>query len=599
MVAFNKFFTSVFLAIVYASSSSAAPSPIDSKHTTHRTRELPGGLKLETYHPEGNYVTFGEGVDHPLRKRAGVSFRESSVAFLESHLGSKFQSKDIVYHSGYTGDVVTHAYLKQSHDGIFFANAVANVAFNSDDKVVAAGHTFVTPSSIASSEPSVPFEDAVATAESALAGTYNGQPPQLKYFVKEDKTAVLVHAFQVQNTDAGSWYKAYVDAHTNKLVSVTDFVAKASYRVLPITKEVPDQGFELVVNPADPGSSPNGWHFDGKTNSTTTSGNNVITYKGSQSSVSKQSSSGLVFDYKQNPTAAPTTAVNVDAARVNNFYLVNTMHDIAYKYGFTEKAFNFQSDNLGKGGKGNDRVTASIQDSADTDNADFATPPDGQSGHMRMFLFTQTRPQRDGALENDIPVHEFTHGITNRMTGGGTGECLQSTEAGGMGEGWSDAMAEWTEQTSATIKDYVMGQYVINSAAGIRSKPYSTSKTVNPLTYASVGKLNEVHNIGEVWANMLHNVYAALVGVHGFAADAHTNPDGTSGNQVFLHLFLDSLALQPCEPTFLTARDAWLQADVNRYSGANKCTLWNAFASRGLGVNAKGHKDDATVPSGC
>lgn len=61
---------------------------------------------------------------------------------------------------------------------------------------------------------------------------------------------------------------------------------------------------------------------------------------------------------------------------------------------------------------------------------------------MRMFLWDETSPERDGALENDIVVHENTHGITNRMTGGGTGRCLQTTEAGGMGEGWSDAMAE-------------------------------------------------------------------------------------------------------------------------------------------------------------
>ena len=46
-------------------------------------------------------------------------------------------------------------------------------------------------------------------------------------------------------------------------------------------------------------------------------------------------------------------------------------------------------------------------------------------------------------MENDIVIHEMTHGITNRMTGGGTGRCLQTTESGGMGEGWSDAMAEY------------------------------------------------------------------------------------------------------------------------------------------------------------
>ena len=52
------------------------------------------------------------------------------------------------------------------------------------------------------------------------------------------------------------------------------------------------------------------------------------------------------------------------------------------------------------------------------------------------------RPGRDGALENSIIVYENMHGTTNRITGGGTGRCLQTTEAGGLGEGWSDAMAE-------------------------------------------------------------------------------------------------------------------------------------------------------------
>ena len=60
------------------------------------------------------------------------------------------------------------------------------------------------------------------------------------------------------------------------------------------------------------------------------------------------------------------------------------------------------------------------------------------------------QPRRDGAMENDIVVHEMTHGITNRMTGGGTGRCLQSTEAAGLGEGWSDAMAEYVAHVYAS-----------------------------------------------------------------------------------------------------------------------------------------------------
>jgi Zn-dependent metalloprotease len=45
-------------------------------------------------------------------------------------------------------------------------------------------------------------------------------------------------------------------------------------------------------------------------------------------------------------------------------------------------------------------------------------------------------------MANDILVHELTHGITGRLTGGGTAACLQTLEARGLGEGWSDAMAE-------------------------------------------------------------------------------------------------------------------------------------------------------------
>lgn len=68
--------------------------------------------------------------------------------------------------------------------------------------------------------------------------------------------------------------------------------------------------------------------------------------------------------------------------------------------------------------------------------------------------------QLDVAFANDLLVHEFTHGITSRMTGGdGSATGLQTLEALGLGEGkdfhqsssvnslffprvgWSDAMA--------------------------------------------------------------------------------------------------------------------------------------------------------------
>ena len=55
---------------------------------------------------------------------------------------------------------------------------------------------------------------------------------------------------------------------------------------------------------------------------------------------------------------------------------MNVMHDLSYRYGFTESAFNFQLDNFGKGGQGRDRVLISVQDASGTNNANFATPPE-------------------------------------------------------------------------------------------------------------------------------------------------------------------------------------------------------------------------------
>ncbi|KAF8072209.1 Fungalysin metallopeptidase-domain-containing protein [Lyophyllum atratum] len=601
MLALKKFFTSIFLATAYVSTTSAFAVPSESKHATHRTRHVGRGLKMETFHPASSYQTFGGGMDHPLSKHADTDLEGATVSFVASHLKIDFGT--IKFRTGYSGETSKHAYVSQVHDGIPFANAVANIAYNHDNKIVAFGSSFVKPKSIAPSKPSVSLKAAIATAEGLLDGKFNNHPATLEYLVKEDGSVALTHVAQIQNENTGSWYQAFVDAQSGELISIVDFVAEVQYLVLPITKENPTQGFEILDNPQDDLGSPGGWHDYPPLGNKL--GNNAKAYKfpsflpppGILGTTSQSSTEAFI--YPQSALNSPSTLANVHAACVNAFYIVGVMHDISYRYGFDEAAYNFQTDNFGKGGKQNDRVFVSVQDISGINNANFATPPDGVPGQMRMFLWDFTSPNRDGALENSIIVHEYTHGITNRMTGGGTGKCLQTTEAGGMGEGWSDAMAEWTEQTSDAVADYVLGQYVLNDPKGIRSYPYSTSKLTNPLRYSNLKTRKEVHEIGEVWANMLHNVYAALVLSHGWSGTAPTNPDGTEGNIVFLHLFIDALSVQPCNPTFVQARDAIIQADANRYKGANRCLLWAAFASRGLGVNARDYNDDEASPSDC
>src|SRR4029079_12426502 len=86
--------------------------------------------------------------------------------------------------------------------------------------------------------------------------------------------------------------------------------------------------------------------------------------------------------------ASPTTATNKAVAVQNLFYLNNIVHDILYSHGFNEAAGNFQVDNFNKGGAGSDPVNAEAQDGGGVDNANFATPGDGSSPRMQMYLWT-------------------------------------------------------------------------------------------------------------------------------------------------------------------------------------------------------------------
>ncbi|KAK7034071.1 hypothetical protein VNI00_012502 [Paramarasmius palmivorus] len=558
----NLFFVSVLLAVLCTSTVEAAPSPAWTKHATHRKRVVGRGLNFETYQPRSQFKTYGVGTEmaqaQSFAEQKGLS--SNTLGWIQNQL--QLDEGSVAWQSGWSMNNISCGYVNQVHDGVPFANAVGNVMFKGNN-AVAFGNSFVdtTKAKIASSTPTVSSEDAIATAEELLEGTHNGAAPALQYLARPDGSAALVHAVQVNNEEDGTFFEAYVDAHSGDILSVNDFVAHATFKALPIQKAVIGDGLETITNPEDLQASPEGWNSDGQTDTTDTTRNQLSATEG------VAANGGLTFDFTYNPNQDPTNANNINAAHTNAFFIANTFHDFTYRYGFTEKAFNFQNNNFGNGGSQGDPVLMSIQDPSGTNNANFATPPDGQSGICRMFIWDLTNPRQDGAMENSIPVHELTHGLTNRMTGGGTGRCLQTVESGGLGEGWSDAVADWTQQTSAQTKDFVVGQ---------------------------------VHQIGEVWANILHNVYAALVDDLGFNANALTNPDGTEGNVVFMRLLVDALAIQPCNPTTLDARDAIIQADVNRFNGANECTLRKAFASRGLGLNASPNfQDDDTVPANC
>ena len=194
---------------------------------------------------------------------------------------------------------------------------------------------------------------------------------------------------------------------------------------------------------------------------------------------------------------------------------------------------------------------------------------------------------RDGDFDNGIIAHEFTHGISNRLTGGpNTGGCLTNFEQ--AGEGWSDWFGLVMQTTSANDSDqprgigtYAIGQPVTGD--GIRDFPYSRDLNVDSHTYADINNVSVPHGVGSVWAVMIWDLYWNMVDVYGFDDDLY---NGTGGNNKTMQLVLDGLKLQACNPTFLDARDAVLAADVANFNGDHQCLIWETFARRGLGVDA-------------
>ncbi|CAG8436915.1 12369_t:CDS:2 [Funneliformis mosseae] len=435
------------------------------------------------------------------------------------------------------------------------------------------------------------------------------------YLQLDDMSLQLVWDIQIEMEN--NWYHAHVDAQTGELIALMDWVADASYNVFPLGVNDPEEGDrDLQIDPHDIIASRNGWHSQGKRNFTTTIGNNVYAHENLdgrwewENNYRPDGDDLLLFDFPLNLSDVPKSYI--DASITNLFYWNNMVHDLFYRYGFDEVAGNFQQENYGNGGKDNDPVIANAQDGSGFNNANFATPPDGQHGKMRMYVWDVINPWRDGDLESGIIIHEYSHGISTRLTGGPANSgCLGWGEAGGMGEGWGDFFATILRMKPSygRDKEFGMGNWA-NGGKGIRKYPYSTSLKNNPETFSVMDKPGYwgVHAKGAVWAEMLYEVYWNLVDKHGFTSQwfpptndtndalwynfksssgVHTLKHPKHGNTLTLQLVVDGMKLQPCRPSFITARNAIIQADEVLTNGENKCEIWKGFAKRGLGVKAK------------
>ncbi len=389
---------------------------------------------------------------------------------------------------------------------------------------------------------------------------------------------------------------------------------------------------EILIGNEEPNTFNNlGWITDGNN---TTAGNNVIAGldrvapDGLDTNGIPSGSGFRVFQPLYNPAPGnpapgaepaspnypPTLSTYQIGAIVNAFYWSNRFHDRTYRLGFTEQARNFQVSNFGRGGLGNDRVRAEIQDTEDVNNANFATPADGQEPRMQMFLWTDPTPARDGSLDRQILVHELSHGLSNRLIGNADG--LGETQPRGLGEGWSDffALTLFASASSGTTGRYPLAAYSMyqrgstgtnNYYYGIRRYPYALISSTggpehrphNPLTFADIdpdqilindgayprdpadtgspGSATSVHKIGEVWASALLEGRARIIERLGFA----------DGNARMLQIVVNAMRLTALEPDLIDARDAVLAA-AQAMGGSDLIDLWQGFAVRGMGADA-------------
>ncbi len=473
------------------------------------------------------------------------------------------------------------------------------------------------------------------TGLSGFAGTSDGDIPYSQvYQLGADGHLILCWDFVIDDKSSGDWWDIRVNAGTGEIVDKTNWTIDctwehnefhpvrqsldekeeistsqheviykyednaligAMYHVYPLGIESPGHGNrEISMNVEDVTASPFGWHDTTGTPGaefTITRGNNVHAYEDRDAvdlpGFSPDGGTGLNFDFAIDFGEEPI--VNESAIITNMFYWNNLMHDVWYHYGFDEESGNFQANNYGKGGTGDDYVLAEAQDGSETNNARFSTPPDGLHPRMQMFLWNRhsTSPDLDSGLDNGVIAHEYGHGISMRLTGGPSYvNCLDNNEQ--MGEGWSDWFglmmtmdASDMGQDGRGIGTYVLGQS--STGNGIREYPYSTDLAINPHTYDSIATSSVPHGVGSVWCAMLWEMTWMLIDEYGFDPDLYA---GTGGNNIAMDLVMEGLRLQPCSPGFVDGRDAILAADQMLYDGANQCLIWKAFAKRGLGFSA-------------
>ncbi|HZI29271.1 MAG TPA: M36 family metallopeptidase [Gemmatimonadaceae bacterium] len=323
---------------------------------------------------------------------------------------------------------VTHLRMEQVVDGLKVQGAYVKAAINSRGELV---HVIDRTVAVSNAVPSrINAGQAVRAAMAAVHPTKTSlvlSPAGKKgntslfnggaYFHRAPRaTAVLLP--MVGGQSARGWLVETWTQRTNELHHTT---VDGSGRVLDIESRtatdsynvfLEDPGKDAQTVVAGPGAgndeSPVGWLGSGSQSTINIAGNNVNAYLDTieNGQPDRGGTPVTTGDFLADADLAvePTAAHNNEVSVQNLFYLNNAIHDILYRHGFDEAAGNFQIDNFGNGGVGDDPVRAEAQDGGGTNNANFATPPDGSRPRMQMYLWTGAGGTHEVVVNSPVAV---------------------------------------------------------------------------------------------------------------------------------------------------------------------------------------------------
>jgi extracellular elastinolytic metalloproteinase len=350
--------------------------------------------------------------------------------------------------------------------------------------------------------------------------------------------------------------------------------------------------------PGLPAGFPGGWVEGSQTR-----GNNADARRRNRALRGRNSQGVVVFD--------PADRLGDDQRVLNAFYFCNYLHDFFYLLGVDEAERNFQKVDRTGGGRGGDELAVGVFDVV-RGFAKMEVELDGRSCRLSLGRGPSTDLGRHTALDADVVFHEYVHGVTARLVGGGQlwKPLFGPPQTRALDEGYCDyfalsiqaynrlaAQGPSAEAPADGLDRIAFGAWTAgDDQHGLRPHAYGDAF---PGSLATLGSpdFREAHEAGQVWCEALLRMNRRLGEALG---------DLRRGHEIGWQAVVDSLKLLSGGGAgigFLAARDRILTAfdalrdaspllasggplvDPARYPALRQAAL-RAFAELGMGPGA-------------